>query len=362
MSERFLIIDDSQTIQKVVQIAFTPYDIEISSVNSYIEAINELNSDSMPSLVFADASLPGIKGASDYKSLQEKMGGEVPFIVLLGSYDGIDQSDFEEQGFTIFMKKPFEAGDLITCANQALGRELGESVDEGRDLPPSPPAISLGDFSLDSEESKNQPPPPPAPPATAPETRSISLDLEDEAPATSEVPPVPSAPVFDLSEPSMEPPVPPPVPLAPPVSSAEAESIGVTSAESSGLGAKNPADDDSQVDSVPFRKKIDLATEDRGFVPPPPPPGEFTASIQRGEDSNSVSPISFETPANPETPTQGSDAVGLIEPFLREEMAKVVKEAVEDFCERHFARIAREVVTKELENLSAEKSRLLIDN
>ena len=39
-----------------------------------------------------------------------------------------------------------------------------------------------------------------------------------------------------------------------------------------------------------------------------------------------------------------------------------VRQAVEDYCERHFKSLAREVLTSELRRLADEKARHLVDN
>ena len=295
MTNRFLIIDDSSTIQKVVQLAFAPFDAEIAVANSYIEAINESNY-ATPTLVIADASLPGIKGAEDYRNLQVKLQG-VPFIILIGSYDGIDKSSFVQCGFNNYLQKPFEASELVRSAWEAIGQEL-----------PFKGAVP----------SENLPPPPPVAENTEKQTPVLDLGGEDtgshqfnDQPTNTSSGPLKTTEEFAGAEPSFNP----------------------------------------------------LAI-DQNFTPPPPPPEDPV------ELSDSIANRSPDKEFSDEPSYTQSDGYegdreriqGLMEPFLRDELAKVVRETVEEYCERHFARLARDVITKEIEKLTSEKSRLLIDN
>jgi hypothetical protein len=57
----------------------------------------------------------------------------------------------------------------------------------------------------------------------------------------------------------------------------------------------------------------------------------------------------------------GSHLGNLLEPMLQEEMEKLVRVAVEDYCRKHFAGIARELIQRELDRLTQDRSRLLMD-
>ncbi len=57
----------------------------------------------------------------------------------------------------------------------------------------------------------------------------------------------------------------------------------------------------------------------------------------------------------------GSHLGNLLEPMLQEEMEKLVRIAVEDYCRKNFAGIARELIQRELDRLTQDRSRLLID-
>ncbi|SME97420.1 response regulator [Pseudobacteriovorax antillogorgiicola] len=391
MSERFLVIDDSSTIQKVVQLAFAPFDVEISVANSYIEAINESNNQS-PSLIFADASLPGIKGADDYRNLQDKLN-HVPFVILIGSYDGIDRSAFEDCGFEYFLQKPFEASELIRSAWDALGRELSRQVDEKHGVPPPPPALaqtSVPPNRVAMNLDDTLPPPPPVsdssvPPSTmsAPPPPPISQNPETDGPRfTTQIDLDDDESFGDFAEPAET--------ASRDLESTEQdyEYTNDDAMESEGEYETHPNSPDDgddypetnatsrrfeesggEFDDQPESSFNPLAMEG-SFSPPPPPPEEFGGSAPSSasmgmmpeEGSYGIDPSYRGGSSDSDEHEDRERIQGLMEPFWRDELAKVVRETVEDYCERHFAKIAREVISAELEKLTSEKSRLLIDN
>lgn len=218
-----------------------------------------------------------------------------PFIILQGSYDAIDRGGFESHGFHGFLEKPFEVSTLVALINRLLGRELRRRGDNEDGSLISPPP------------APHQLPPVPAAP--------VELDLSLSMPLNQE----------DTEETQYHPP--PAIPQHP-----------------SHIDVNLPDDDVASV-PPPF-PKIPL-----GMVPEPPvssrPVAVGTAPIR--------DPLALQQEfSQPSGKTQG-----MVEPFLREEMAKEVRKAVEDYFQRHFAQIAREEITRELEKLTLEKSRLL---
>lgn len=406
--EKFLVIDDSTTIQKVVQLAFAPYAVEIVPSYSYIEAINS-GSQNLPQLVIADASLPGIKGAEDYGELRKRLNN-VPFVILIGTYDDVDQASFHRQGFDTFLAKPFDAADLVAAVWSSLGRELGpKNATVG--APPPPPPMQGAEGESDGHQSM----PPPPPPMQA-------LDLDDKKP-----PPPPSSPMstIDISDVPIEggtltsptpiklkkPAVPPvkateniqPPPLMgsddeefedgddaedqysfdldfEPESSTDAEinhddqysdddlghtdysSTDVSEIETEHADSEDLDENDHVVVSIADRDGSAYASieQEGSFSPPPPPPEEDEAVISGDRFLDPEEDDFLEKDDSEEAPIEDMDRVhGLLEPFLRDEMAKIVEKTVIDYCERHFAKIAREIITKEIKSLSSEKSRLL---
>ena len=133
MAERWLVIDDSSTIQRVIKLAFQGYDVHITEADSCQEAAREMMA-SQPSLVIADAALGGVQGVQDFLSLKAQ-APNAPFIILEGSYDNIDEAQFRAAGFRHFLKKPFDGSQLLSITRQALGRALPYRVKPPWQLP-----------------------------------------------------------------------------------------------------------------------------------------------------------------------------------------------------------------------------------
>lgn len=325
MSKRLLVIDDSTTIQKVVKLAFAPFEIEVFAANSYIEAISESSYTDIE-MVIADASLPGIKGASDYQLLQQKLA--VPFVILVGSYDTIDRTSFQSLGFTHFLEKPFDASDLISLSWQAIGRSLPLKVST-HDIPPPPPG---GPVLKVSEER---------------------LSEEDVSSLSTSVPPI-TFPGFSQ--------------LQQETAIAEKEALTDLPLSSAGneLAFTPPAhkpllDLEEGLERVKDEQPFSHQPISGDFAPPPPPPlalGDLPDPTEENRSPIQDSPLTTVAPSF--TPNnERSNVEGLLQPFLREELAQVVRETVHEYCERHFPRLAREALTKEIEKLMEDKARLL---
>lgn len=428
MVDRLLVIDDSTTIQKVVQLAFAKLDLDVSFASSFLEATNEVNS-RPPNVVIADSTLPGMKGPEDYSNLRRKLGS-TPFIILIGSYDGVSEDGFRSYGFDHFLRKPFEASDLVNCVELAVGHSLVKRSDQR--------AVSSDGLQKVSGEPPGPPPPPP-------------LRLEESAQAKAPKPAVPSSSPRDADPLSISLGDDDDEDLQGLLPHAEPEEKQATAAadtteetdkakESTADGAVGPELQSSEsTEAEP--KKIDFASTDApdasppgvgrddapdsfeftnpgfsvpksaapanqyvpvgnfdendddlddwndqdGFMPPPPPPEESepprssSVSVPPGTPAPNPyeeqwKPISAENQSDTITEPSASESredaaprldkeqvQGLLEPLLREEVARLVKESVFEYCDRHFSRLARDILTAEIEKLMNSKSRLLID-
>jgi len=94
------------------------------------------------------------------------------------------------------------------------------------------------------------------------------------------------------------------------------------------------------------KKAFDIAPEDLFNLVPPPPPAPSAPPPPAA--AFSVAPSVSAMPPPPSLPSSV-------------EMAKQVRQAVEDYCDRHFRSLAIEVITAELRRLADEKARHLVD-
>ncbi len=105
---RIFVADDSAAIQKVVRLAFTGYDCEILEAESAVSLASMLKQ-TPPDVVLADPKLAGIDGPEALK----KILGATKVILLLGSYESIDEGLWSDHGFVETIKKPF-VGKVLT--------------------------------------------------------------------------------------------------------------------------------------------------------------------------------------------------------------------------------------------------------
>jgi len=363
MAERWLVIDDSSTIQRVIKLAFQGYDVVITEADSCQDAAREIMSQP-PSLVIADAALGGVQGVQDFLALKAQ-APMAPFIILEGSYDNIDEAQFRAAGFMHFLKKPFDGAQLLSITRQALGRALpyrGEAAVA---------AAAGAPQNMAHQPTMTMPPPPPPVRSARPMTE-----------AGTSFPPESSYNGFDVGLHDRS---------SSPVSEGRA-AMAVTQMSAPAADSRSMAQ--TIVSEVRQVAQSQVAAELRSMQSHPAPDrGGFHA---QGSDSMSNSgnygrkelpqeavrnPVSFSledeepmahaaTSANSgradvsawEGPRPAGSHLGnLLEPMLQDEMEKLVRVAVEDYCRKHFAGIARDLIQRELDRLTQDRSRLLMD-
>jgi CheY-like chemotaxis protein len=361
MAERWLVIDDSSTIQRVIKLAFQGYDVVISEADSCQEAGREIMSHP-PSLVIADAALGGVQGVQDFLALKAQ-APQAPFIILEGSYDNIDEAQFRAAGFQHFLKKPFDGAQLLSITRQALGRALpyrGEAA----------VAAAAGAPQLSQQAAMPPPPPPVRAPRSPMEGSSFppesthsgfDLGLHDRGgPAAADH-------RAAMASTQMAAPAPELRTMAQTIVTevraaaqsqvaAEIRNLHPAPAPDRGAFQQNPSTNpmanaanfarkDPPVETV--RSTMSFSLEDEDSVPQP------TAAAM---PASRAEPAAWEGPR-----PAGSHLGNLLEPMLQEEMEKLVRVAVEDYCRKHFAGIARELIQRELDRLTQDRSRLLMD-
>lgn len=314
MSLRIQVVDDSSTIQKVIKIAFSPYQVEVVASGSYIEALTEIQNQT-PDLLIVDANISGPKTIADISRLRSE-AGNVPVLLLRGSYEGIDEDSLSEAGFTTILRKPFESSDIVNKASSLV------------ELNPNQPKIHQ---TVPAASPHKTPPPvaPPTPPASFTEPASTS---EHEVP----LPPPLREGHHSASQPG---PGDQRTPNVPPFSLA--------------LGQDAPVSEETQTAPPPIptsnlKGKKAFQTPMEPAIPRPPESG-------RGQEGPQESVLD-------DFKGDVADVRMEIARQMREQLPQLVRESVESYCAIHFPKLAREVITTELRRLADEKARHLIDN
>ena len=105
-----LVVDDSPTIQKVVELTFADSDFQAVGVSSREDALEFLGlRDFVAALV--DVHLPEEHGY-DLCAEIKRQAPSIPVVLLVGAFEPFDQGRFESSGADEVLKKPFDAEDL----------------------------------------------------------------------------------------------------------------------------------------------------------------------------------------------------------------------------------------------------------
>ncbi len=127
MKSKVLIADDSTTIQKFVRMTLSKLDLDLFAVASLVEAKAVVQQD-RPNVLIVDSCLPGVVGADQIKELRRE-AGNVPTIVLVGSFEGASTDELAAKGLDNIVRKPFEPPVLTNLLFALLeGAETVASV------------------------------------------------------------------------------------------------------------------------------------------------------------------------------------------------------------------------------------------
>lgn len=167
MTKQILLADDSVTIQKVIELTFMDQDYEVVSVSHGDEAVTKVG-EGVGDLVIADVHMPGANGYEVARRAKER-DPNVPVLLLVGTFEPFEESEYEGSGADAYLKKPFDSQELLELVERlaaGAGTSAAGEADEDE--------MSFSDMELDLDDDEDD---------------DLSLgEIEDQAPE----------PVFDL--------------------------------------------------------------------------------------------------------------------------------------------------------------------
>lgn len=128
MSAKILVADDSLTIQKVVGItlADTGYELEqCKSENDLYEKIKVRKYD----LILLDFNLAESKSGYDLAKEVLSISPDVKILVMLGTFDSVDESQLESIGVADKIVKPFESAKFVEKCTELIESEGSDDDD-----------------------------------------------------------------------------------------------------------------------------------------------------------------------------------------------------------------------------------------
>ena len=262
MPKQILLVDDSVTIQRVVELTFAHEDYKVVAAKSADEGLAKAR-ELKPDIVLADAGMPGKSGYDLCSALRSEASlAGTPCLILAGNFSPYDEGRGQKSGADGFVVKPFETQALIDKVADAIAKKgsapraaatATASPSAPTPVPPtlpSPPIASIAparrddsvEISIDRGDKPTAPPaaarppsmpapmaapprPPAAPPTAAPTARTMMGIPAPTAPPRPVMTPEPLGKPLSMvapdspavRPPSLVPPLaPPPVVTAPP--------------------------------------------------------------------------------------------------------------------------------------------------
>jgi len=379
MSRRILVAD-SLTIQKVVKIIFSRHDCEVVGAASLMEATSEL-ARAPVELIVADAALSGVRSPADLAHLANSAGKPVPVVLLVGSYEAINETQFADAGISTIVRKPFEGADLLAAAASALPGLVPNDAGKAEaavHIPPPPPMsrakpqipLDLGSPTGAAEVSFSLASPGVEDAAGAPPVFSLDDGVVEHSG------PRPGAVALDVAESGDA------AELGGDLGAMVARSVAGLSIDESQRGRRAFPDSGqgaAQESSLPGGLDLNATAAGTPEIPLretphhrrthyiPPPGAAGIPTIAPGQTPQmQVRPTTIPPLPPPPQTGGGSGLAGVSLPseplaLPDEKIVAAVRHAVEDYCARHFRSIAREVISAELKRLAEEKARHLVD-
>jgi len=175
-SKTLLLVEDSFTIQKLVESTFTSAGYQVAIANHAREGISKLPTVS-PDIVLADASMPEMDGFQLCETIRSTQGFEhLPVLLLTSRFAAYDEAHGQRAGVTAYLTKPFDSYSLLSLVQQLVDHAPAATarmhVEE-----PIQSASTNGDIALDQASSAQAAAP--IPPAYTDLTATLSHIVQE---------------------------------------------------------------------------------------------------------------------------------------------------------------------------------------
>lgn len=128
-TSHILVVDDEESISKLVEYNLQQAGFEVSTANSGTRAYEILQETPRPDLIVLDLMLPGIGGMELCQRLR-KEGISTPIIMLTAKEDEVDRILGLEMGADDYVTKPFSPRELVARVKAVLRRANEDSQSE----------------------------------------------------------------------------------------------------------------------------------------------------------------------------------------------------------------------------------------
>ncbi len=178
MLARVLVVDDSVTIQKVVELALNRAGVDLIQARSAEEAVRKVGEE-RPDLMLIDHSMPDQSGKELCVTFRkDPQLNNVPIIMMGPALQPLDESEMLQVGANEVVSKPFESQTLIGKVKQLLDARVPSAAAVEPSLAPPPEEEAMVEAQVTTEEA----PFAVESPQEFGEEMRIPADLTEEAP------------------------------------------------------------------------------------------------------------------------------------------------------------------------------------
>jgi len=120
MATKLLLVDDSLSIQTIVETAFAREGFEVMVADNAQDGLHKAQT-LQPDIVLADASMPGMDGFQLCQRIRQSADGRrVPVVLLTSGFAVYDTVKGDRAGVTTHLAKPFEPQALLDMVTQLV--------------------------------------------------------------------------------------------------------------------------------------------------------------------------------------------------------------------------------------------------
>lgn len=205
MPKQILLVEDSVTMQKVVQIAFAREDYQITAVTSADEALARIK-EATPDVVVADAGLTGKSGYDLAAAIRaDGAAKDVPILLLTSNFSPYDEGRGKAAGVDNHLVKPFDCQSVIDRVNNLVKGGRGAAAATSG---PKPAAVSAPAPVVQAPAAQA----PRQTPVHTPVAQAHAAPVATAALAEPRPPAVATPPAPAVGTPNLRPPAPAPTP------------------------------------------------------------------------------------------------------------------------------------------------------
>lgn len=120
MATKLLLVEDSLSIQTIVEATFGREDFEVLVSGDALDGLHKAQT-LLPDIVLADASMPGLDGFQLCQRLRQSASGrQVPVVLLTSGFAVYDKAKGDRVGVTTHLAKPFDPQVLLALVKQLV--------------------------------------------------------------------------------------------------------------------------------------------------------------------------------------------------------------------------------------------------